>query len=154
MSLSLPVSRRQSPAFLVRAGALVAGSTLVLTAGFVGLVALATGEATGVTARLPAYVLAMAVTFVATVILLEERRRGGETVLLTAGGLALAGFAVVGFGGEGITYALRYPDRIVASQLLFYFLAAGLIATGLGYWGARHWRELANTGIRSGSGGL
>lgn len=127
----------------VRIGVGVVLSTLALTASFVGLLALLTGEAADLGARLPLYVLVMAVVFVAAIVFSELRARDGRVVLLSAGAVAIGSLVLVTLAGEGIVYAAREPDAVIASTLVFYFLAAGLIATGLGYWGARHWREFA-----------
>ena len=126
----------------VRIGLGVVVSTLALTASFVGLMALLTGDAVG--SRIPLYVLTMAIAFVLGVVLLELRDRPGRLVLGGATGLSIGVLVLVTLAGEGFVYAAREPTEIVASTLVFYFLAAGLIATGLGYWGARHWREVAN----------
>lgn len=129
--------------FLLRAGLLVLGSTLVLTASFVGLVALLVGEASQVGTRLPYYVLAMAVAFVVAIFLLDDDRTDGVTVFLASVGISFAAFAVTSLAGEGLTYAVNQPAAVLANNLLVYFLAAGLIGTGLGFWGLRHWREFA-----------
>lgn len=136
---------------LGRAGALVAVCTLVLTASFVGLVALLSGQAPGVSDRLPLYVLGMATAFVGTILLFEAQGIEGKTIMATAGSVALGTFIFLTLGGEGVVHIVRNPGQVVASQLLFYFLAAGMIGTGLGYWGIQHWQELAFT--RSGGAG-
>lgn len=134
---------------VARVGAGVVGATLVVTASFVGLLALVTGDVAALGDRLPLYVLAMAVAFVATLLLVEHRRHGpaaratGRDVLATAGGIALATFAVVTLSGEGLLYAATNPTTLLASQIVLYFLAGGLVATGLGYWAIQHWREFA-----------
>ncbi len=135
--------RERGRARIKRVAALVAGSTLALTACFVGLLAAATGQVEGVGSRLPAYVLAMAVAFVATVVRLELEGYDGRPIIVSASGVAVAAFVLVTLGGEGLTYAVRNPEAVVGSQLLLYLLAAGLIGSGLGYWGVRHWREFA-----------
>ena len=50
---------------------------------------------------------------------------------------------VLTLGGEGLLHAVRNPGALVTSHLLFYFLAAGMIATGFGYWAINHWQELS-----------
>jgi hypothetical protein len=136
---------RRNREFLARAAAVVVGSTMVLTASFVGVLALVTGRTVGAVDRLPFYVLAMAVAFVIAVMVTEETVDAvrPERAIASAVGVAVVTFVFVSLGGEGIAYAVRNPGRVVISQLFFYFLAAGLIGTGLGYWGLRHWRELA-----------
>jgi FtsH-binding integral membrane protein len=124
-------------------------STLVLTASFVGLLSVVAGGNEGMSGRLPLYVLVMAVAFVGTIVLAEQRRRtsNARTVITGAGSLAGLVFVVVTLSGEGVVYAARNPSQVVASELSLYFLAAGLIATGLGYWGLRHWGEFDRPGL-------
>jgi hypothetical protein len=145
--------QRLQRASLARAGGLIAVCTLLLTADFVGLVALLTGQATGIAGRLPVYVLGMAVAFVGSLLLFETREPDGETVLKLAAGVAFGSFVVAVLGGEGVVFALTYPGQVVASHVLPYLLAAGMIATGLGYWGLNHWQELGafRTGTTSSS---
>lgn len=139
----------------VRLGLVVLASTLVLTAAFVGVLALVGGGNDGFGGRLPAYVLVMAVAFVGFVVLAEQRGGSrsldGRRVIVTAGGFALSILVTVALSGEGIVYVVRNPDGVVASEVFLYFLAAGLIGTGLGYWGLRHWREFA--GLRLATSG-
>jgi hypothetical protein len=131
---------------LARVGGVVGISTLILTATFIGVVALLSGGNGDLGARLPLYVLAMALGFVGVVVLSEQRygtRANGPSVLGTAGGVAFTVFVVVSLAGEGLVFASNNPGDVVLSELFLYFLAAGLIGTGLGYWGVRHWREFA-----------
>lgn len=144
MSLSRAYSRERA----YRLGAVVLGSTLVLSASFFGVVSLATGEAMaageamGALDRLPYYILSAAAAFVAALVLLEEWRLDGQTVMRAAGTVAVATFLLVGLSVEGIYYVVRFPDTVVSSQLFVYVLSAGMMATGLGFWTARHYREL------------
>lgn len=126
---------------LPRAAVLVAVSTAVVTAAFVGVVALVTGNASEVTARLPIYVLVMAVVFVAFVFLIDSRGSDGQTVIVSSIGVALFGFLLVLLSGEGLVYILTQPQDLLASHVLIYLASAGLVCTGLAYWGLRHWRE-------------
>lgn len=126
----------------LRLGAVVLGSTLALAMSFFGLIALLTGDATGILDRLPLYVLAMATAFVAAVVTLDDYRLHGETVLSWAAILAGATFLFVGLGSEGVVYSIRYPGEVLSSQLFVYVLSAGLIATGLGFWVARYRDDL------------
>ncbi len=135
--------RRWGKATLARAGAFVAVSTVALTAAFLGIVGLLTGSVTGITERLPFYVLVTALAFVGAIVLLEESRNEALQVLVIAGVGGLFTFLLVTFGGEGVTFLLQNREEVVASQLLFYILAAGLIGTGLGYWALNHWPELS-----------
>lgn len=130
---------------VLRLAALVAASTVVLAAAFVGVLAVLAGDVAGFGTRLPVYVLAMAVAFVTTVVYVERGAgppaADGRAVLATTAGVACLTFLVVALFGEGVTYAVRYPGRVLASTRLLYVLAGGLLATGLGYWALRHWRE-------------
>jgi hypothetical protein len=128
---------------VLRVGALVVACTLVLTATFVGVLALVSDGTPGLGARLPVYVLTMAGSFVAALVIAEQRRSDGGTVIVTAGTLALAVFVVVALAGEGAVYAQAHPGRVFESSLLLYLFAAGLIGSGLAYWAVRHWREFA-----------
>jgi hypothetical protein len=141
--MAMAQRRRFDAESIGRAGALIATCTLVLTATFLGLVALVSGEAAGLSDRLPAYVLGMATAFVGAVLIAETQSLDGRTVIVGAGGVALAAFVVLTLGGEGLLHAVRNPGALVTSHLLFYFLAAGMIATGFGYWAINHWGELS-----------
>ena len=136
---------------LARTGALVGVCTGVLTAAFVGVVALVRGDAVGVGSRLQFYILAGALAFVGSLIVLEESRHGSKTVILGASVTGVAGFAVVALGAEGVRYATVRPDAVLASSLFVYLVAAALVASGLGYWSLRNWRAL---GERLPDGGL
>jgi hypothetical protein len=138
-------ARQYDTESLARAGALVAVCTLVLTASFVGLVALLSAAAPGVGTRLPLYVLGTAGAFVTAIVFLEARHLDGERIITTAGLLAVGTFVFATLSGEGLMYVVRNPGELVASQMAFYFLAAGMIATGVGYWAINHWDELGVT---------
>jgi len=148
VSLSRAYSRQRA----YRLGGVVVGSTLTLSASFFGVVAMATGEAGGALGRMPYYILATAAAFVGALVLLEEWRLDGETVLRVSASVAATAFLLVGLSVEGIVFVLRYPDAVVSSQLFIYVLSAGMMATGIGFWTARHYRELK--GGYQGSGGL
>lgn len=136
-----------SRARLGRLAAMVGLSTVALTASFVGLVALVTGNVTGTTSRLPFYLLATAAVFVAGVVLFEESRHEGRRALVAAVVAAVATLFVVGLGGEGVVYALENPESAIRSQLFTYLLSAALIGTGVGYWSWRNWESLRPAGI-------
>ena len=136
-----------SRARLGRLAAIVALSTVALTASFVGLVALVTGSVDGTLSRLPIYLLVTAAVFVAAVVLFEESRHEGRGVLVAAALTAAATLFVVGFGGEGVVYALANPEAAIRSQLFTYLLSAALIGTGVGYWGWRNWAWFRSAGI-------
>lgn len=129
--------------YLARTSLIVAGFTVILTVSFIGAMAVMTGEATRAMDRLPYYILLAAVVFVATILRLEEAGYDGRSVLTAAVTVGVLGFILILLDGEGLWFALQHPDDILLSQLLIYFLAAATIATGLGYWGLRHWREFA-----------
>jgi hypothetical protein len=131
---------------LARAGLFVLASTVALTASFLGVVGLLTGEVTGLNNRLPLYVLVMALAFVAAIVTFEEEYREAVLVLQFSVLGAAATFLLVTFGGEGVAYLVQNSQAVVASQLLFYILAAGLIGTGIGYWTLNHWSDLSWTG--------
>jgi hypothetical protein len=136
-------NRRPSRNTLAQAGLFVGASTLALTASFLGVVGLLTGGVSGLTDRLPFYVLVTAVAFVGAIVLLEEESRQAVRVLqLSVLGAALT-FGLVTFGGEGINYLYQNQEEVVTSQLIFYILAAGLIGTGVCYWALRNRSELA-----------
>lgn len=136
-------TREEVRRYIVRTSLLVAAFTVVLTANFVGLMGLLTEQPPAAGGRVPFYVLAAAVVFVAAILLLETVGYDGRTVLTASMTAAVLGFVLVGLGVEGVIFAVANPDAIIASQLLIYFLAAAVIATGVGYWGLRHWREFA-----------
>ena len=127
---------------VAQAGAFVVLSTVLLTASFLGIVALVTGAVNGLNTRLPFYVLSMAIAFVGAIITFEEEFRGGTQILQLSVIGAIATFVFVTLGGEGVAYLVENPEQVVASHLLFYILAAGLIGTGIGYWAVQHWAEL------------
>ena len=127
---------------LARAGVFVVFSTVALTASFLGVVALVTGQVAGVSTRLPFYVLAMSIAFVGAIISLEAEFHGGARILQYSIAAAALAFALVTLGGEGVVFLIENTEQVVTSHLLFYILAAGLIGTGLGYWALHHWSEL------------
>jgi len=130
---------------MARIGGLIVLCTAVLTLSFFGVIALATGAAAGLEARVPAYALGGAIAFVAGVVWLDQRRYAGRVILAVASGLAVGVFAVLLFGGEGLLYVSQNPEAVLASSGFLYLVAAGFIATGLGYWGVRHWRPIEAT---------
>jgi len=136
-------NRRWSRNTLAQAGLFVGASTVALTASFLGVVGLLTGGVSGLTARLPFYVLVTALAFVGAIVLLEEEYRQGARVLQLSVLVAALTFGLVTFGGEGITYLVQNQEEVITSQLIFYILAAGLIGTGVCYWALRHRAELA-----------
>lgn len=130
-------------------GGLVFLFTVALTAGYFGILALIREEAIGIGDRLPVYALVTAVVFVTMILSLERRRSvRGVTILSTATATALASSVLIFLAGEGIAYAIRFPQRVFDISLIIYLLAAALITTGIGYWILRHWREFVRTSQR------
>lgn len=140
--------RAFDPQTAARAGAFVVVSTVALTASFLGIVGLFTGRVGGLSARLPYYVLLMAVCFVVTIIAFESVLRQAQQILLGAVGATALALVFVVLGGEGVIYLLQHTEQVVTSHLLFYIMSAGLIGTGLCYWALQHWSELAETASR------
>lgn len=124
---------------------LVAVSTVLLTADFVGVLALLSGNAAGLDDRFPVYVLVMAIAFVITIVGLAHYDAEGRTVLSAATGVSVLALVAGALAGEGVRYAVREPATVFDVQLLFYLLAAGLIGTGLSFWTVNYWREFVRT---------
>lgn len=129
--------------YFARTSALVVVFTIFLTTNFVGIMAIVTEGTTGTMDRFPWYVFLTAVIFVSVILIMEAADSDGHMVIRAAVTASLLGFVLVIFGGEGIIYAVERPDEVFNSRLLLYFLSAAVIATGLGYWGLRHWREFS-----------
>ncbi len=141
------MTRERNREFFARVGVLIVACTGLLTASFVGVVAVLRGELTSVGGRVPAYLVVAAVAFVGTVVLLEAYESSGRTIIVTASIMGLLTAVLVPLGVEGLLFAMERPEEVLNSQLFLYLLAAALIGTGLGYWGLNHWREF--TGGRS-----
>lgn len=124
-----------------RAVGVVAAATVLLTAAFVGVVALGAGSTAGVRGRVPFYVFGGAVLFVATLVTLEDPEAGGVPILTTTVAVSILGFALLALAGEGFLYAGRNPGGVFGSTLVVYFVAAALVCTGAVYWALNHWRE-------------
>lgn len=126
----------------VQAGIFVVVSTVVLTASFLGIVGHATGRVSGVTGRIPYYILLMAVSFVVAIVAFESLIGRASEVL--GGALVVTGVALVlvVLAGEGVVYLFQHTQAVLSSTLLIYILAAGLVGTGLCYWALQHWTEL------------
>ncbi|MFB6094473.1 MAG: hypothetical protein ABEJ77_05995 [Halanaeroarchaeum sp.] len=128
---------------VARAVVPVLASTVLLTAAFLGVLAVLTGSVEGFADRFPLYVLLMAIGFVAALFLLERPTLEGTQILVATLGLTVTIFVVVTLAGEGLTYALANPDEVLVSNIIFYLVAAALIGSGLAFWSVRHWREYA-----------
>lgn len=116
-------------------------STVLLTAAFLGALALLTGTVDGFSDRFPYYVVLMAVGFVAALFVLERPRIEGSQVLMATIGVTVTVFVIVTLAGEGVAYALSSPGAVFQPDIILYLLAAGLIGSGLAYWTITHWRE-------------
>lgn len=128
----------------LRAGGLILASTLVLTASFIGIVAFITGFVADFEQRLPIYVLVAAIIFVVVIVALDEEDAPGWPVISTTLSVSFLGFLLVTLSGEGLRYSVSKPSELVSSQLVFYFIAAGLFCSGVGFWALHHWREFAS----------
>lgn len=134
---------------LARIGALIVANSLALTLAFFGLLAIATGSATGLSGRVPFYVLAAAVTFAGSLIGLDRRHWDGRDLLFSSIGVAVVAFFLVTLGLEGVAFAIQHPGESLASRRFLYLLALALVATGVGYWGTCHWPEISRSIRRS-----
>ena len=130
--------------YFVRTGALAGASTIVLTASFIGLLAFIEGDLSGITSRAPWYLVFAALVFMATVVFLERNDVVGRVIIGTAIALAVVSFTISMLMVEGLIYTFRNPEEVFVSQLVLYFLAAGLVGTGFGYWAIKHWREFTS----------
>ncbi|MFW6437298.1 MAG: hypothetical protein ACOCYZ_06665 [Halococcoides sp.] len=119
----------------------VLASSLVLTACFLGIVALLEGQIGTLQSRLPFYVLGAAVVFTVAMFALEDPTDHGVPIVTTTAALSVLGFVLLTFAAEGIYYTIYNPGKVFTANLIVYFLAAGLICTALGYWALHHWRE-------------
>lgn len=127
-----------------RALVTIVGSTVLLTAAFVGIAALGSGERVAdVADRIPYYVLAFAVVFILVLWKLDDRHRDGTSILIAVTGIAVGTSILLAFAAEGVAYALADPSNVLERNLIVWFTAAATICTGLGLWGLRHWREFA-----------
>jgi hypothetical protein len=122
----------------------IAGSTVLLTAAFLGVLAVLTNQVSGFTDRFPLYVLLMAIGFVAALFLLERPNLEGTQILVATLGLTVTLFVIVTLAGEGVTFAMRNPNEVFVTNLIIYLVAAALIGSGLAFWSVRHWREYAS----------
>jgi len=130
--------------------AAVVAATVVLTAAFVGVLAVVTGNAGGWSDRLALYALCGGVAFVGVTFGLARRELDGLTVLFATVGASLLTVVVALFAGEGLRYAVRSPEEVFDLQLLAYFATAGLVVIGLTFWTLRYWRDVL-LGARAGN---
>lgn len=123
-------------------GSIVA-STLFVTSSLVGVLAITEGLTPGLGGRVPYYVLATAVVFVVLLVSLEIRLEDGARIITSSVVVSAVALVVISLSVEGLLFGLEFPDRLF-SNLLPYFLAAGLISTGLIIWAINHWREFVH----------
>ena len=135
---------------VARIAPLVAGSTLLLTLSFFGLIAFGRGGVAGVGGRVPFYVLAAAVTFAAALFGLDRRAGDGRNLLALSVAAAAVAFVLVTLGVEGVAYAITSPAEALSTNTVLYLLSAALVTTGLGYWVANHLPSLMKAIRRSG----
>lgn len=127
--------------FYVRISLIIVACTLLLTASFIGILSLISGEVAGVGDRIPWYLVVSAIGFVTAIVILEGHGASGQEIIATAIIVSVVLFILFALSVEGMIYATRFPEEVFVSQLVVYFLAAGLIGAGLGYWSLQHWRE-------------
>jgi len=140
--MATSLERSVDRAILARTGALVVCCAAVLTTAFVGAVSLAGGHAVGAESRLQFYVLAGAVAFVGSLLVLEESRHDAQRVIGGSVVAGVAGLLLVGLASEGVLYTLAEPRTVLSSSLFVYLTAAALLVSGLGYWSIRNWKLL------------
>lgn len=128
-----------------RVSVLVVLFSFLLTAAMYGVVAVFVEGVENLTTRVPYYVVVGALVFVISMFVLEDPSESGLPIITTTTGLGVAGFLLAGFAWEGLRYAVYFPEKLLASSLVLYFLAAALICTATGYWSLHHWREFAET---------
>ena len=138
-----PVSR-----FYLRISGIILLCTLVLTFSFIGILAFVAGEPETPLRRLPWYLVVGGVGFVATIVLLEQVGGRGREVLLTAIVNGIVLMLLASLTVEGVLYTIANPEQVFVSQIVLYFLAAGLVGTGIAYWALHHWREFSTSGDR------
>lgn len=126
---------------ILRIGTLIVSCTLLLTAGFIGFIATISGEVGGFESRVPWYLVGAAIVFVATIVLLEVNDATGRTIIVSAIVVSGISFILLFLSVEGLVFTISNPEAVFVSRLILYFFAAALVATGVGYWGLRHWRE-------------
>lgn len=136
--------------YYTRTAGLAAVSTLVITASFVGILALIEGEFAALGDRIPWYLVGTSLIFLAMIFVLEEHAADGREIIVISSLVAVLGFVVIALSVEGIRFAYTNPDDVFVSRLVLYFLAAGMFGTGIGYWGIKHWREFTGQPRSSG----
>ena len=134
--------RRRGDGFLLRVGVLIVIATVFLTASFVGVVGFISGDIRGFGGRVPWYIVAAAVTFVASVVLLEEQGAAGRPIMITAAFFTMPIFIVALLGTQGPIHILTNPAPIFAPDVPLYSLSAVLFHEGVAYRAFTHRPEL------------
>lgn len=137
--------------FFARIVALIAVSTVFLTASFIGIVSFLSGDIENVSTRLPWYLVVGGLSFVGSIILLEAQGTDGRTIIATALTVMVVMFILTVLAFEGILFTVEEPQLVFNTQLILYFLSAALVGVGIGYWGLKHWREFTR---QTGQGSL
>lgn len=131
---------------VLRIGLLIVASTLLLTAAFVGFIAALSGHVDDFAPRLPWYLVGAAIVFVGTLVLLELNDASGRTIIVSSTVVGGLSFVLLFLAVEGFVFTVENPSEVIYERkLILYFFAAALVATGVGYWGLRHWREFTTT---------
>lgn len=133
--------------FYTRISLVMATCTVVLTFSFIGIVAVVSGEMTNPTSRLPWYIVLSAMAFVATIVLLEGYGVAGREIIVTATIVGLWALLIVALSTEGVIYTINHPEDVFVSRMVLYFLAAGLLGSGIAYWALHHWREFTGRSV-------
>ena len=134
--------------FYFRITVIIALCTLIITFSFLGVLAFIAGEPEAPLARLPWYLVIGAAAFVASIVLLEQMGGRSRDTLVTATVNGVFVIIIATLSVEGFLYTVRNPEEVFVSQLVLYFIAAGLAGTGVAYWALRHWREYTVSGDR------
>lgn len=130
---------------VLRLGGLIFVSTCLLTLDLIGILAFVDASPPEFWARFPYYLLAAASMFVGSLFYLEGQFSNGGHIILSAVGIGAMGLVVVAMAVEGLRFSITSPGNVFTKNVLVYFLTAGLLCTGLGYWIIRHWREYVST---------
>ncbi|MDZ5811759.1 hypothetical protein U4E84_10450 [Halorubrum sp. AD140] len=130
--------------YFIRTGVLAGLSTVIMTASFIGILAVIENQVSGLESRAPWYLVFAAFAFTVTVVFLERNDVVGRVIIGTALALGIVSFLLSMLTVEGLFYTIRNPEDVFVSRLVLYFLAAGLVGTGFGYWAINHWREFTS----------
>lgn len=124
-----------------RTAGLAAVSTMVITASFVGVLAVVEGGFSALGDRIPWYLVGTSLIFLGLIFVLEEQGVDGREIIAITSVVSALSFVVIALSVEGIVFAVENPEDVLTSRTVLYFLAAGMFGTGIGFWGIKHWRE-------------